>query len=392
MPGRILIVDDNPVNRMVLTRALTAQGHATAAAENGRLALDMLRQAQSDGVVLFDVILLDLEMPEMDGFAALREIKSDPALRDLPVIVISGLDEMDAVVRCIEMGAEDYLPKPFNPILLRARIDASLEKKRLRDREQVYLKGLERELEIGRRIQASFLPEEIPQPHGWDIAARFQPAREVAGDFYDVFELGENKIALVVADVCDKGVGAALFMALFRSLMRALALQNFSTPGIVSHKLKDTLLHTNNYIAHTHARANMFATMFFGVLETSTGELMYINAGHEPPVICNATGVRVLLARTGMPVGLFSDAPYTLKQITVAPGEMLFAFTDGIADAQNADGEFFSREKLFALFTSPTTTASEFLARIQARVDAHIGQVSQYDDITMLALRRAKQI
>ena len=128
--ARLLIVDDNKVNRLLLARNLELQGHAVAAAENGRVALEMLRRER------FDLLLLDMEMPEMNGFEVLEALTGDLQLRDLPVIVTSSLEGMENVVRCIELGAEDYLPKPVNPILLKARIRASLEKKRLRDQQK----------------------------------------------------------------------------------------------------------------------------------------------------------------------------------------------------------------------------------------------------------------
>lgn len=131
--GRILVVDDNVLNRMLLKRTLEQQGHTVALAENGRQALEMLDAGH------FDLVLLDILMPEMDGYEVLARLKRDPARRGLPVIVISALEEMESVIRCIGMGAEDYLPKPFDSLLLRARIGASLEKKRLRDQEVEYL-------------------------------------------------------------------------------------------------------------------------------------------------------------------------------------------------------------------------------------------------------------
>jgi sigma-B regulation protein RsbU (phosphoserine phosphatase) len=216
--GRLLVVDDVEMNRDLLSRRLAQQGHSVALAENGRRALEMVRAGD------FDLVLLDIMMPEVDGYHVLKEMMDDPVLKHIPVVMISAVTEMDSVVRCIEMGATDYLPKPFNPVLLKARVGATLEKKRLRDKERLWARSLERELEIGREIQKSFLPEELPRVPGWEIAARFQPARQVAGDFYDAFALPEaGRIGLVVADVCDKGVGAALFMALFRSLLRATA-------------------------------------------------------------------------------------------------------------------------------------------------------------------------
>jgi class 3 adenylate cyclase len=132
----VLVVDDIETNRDMLCRLLEADGHKASVAENGRIALELIK-AQP-----FDLVLLDVMMPEMDGYQVLENMKSDETLRDIPVIVLSALDELDSVVRCIAMGAEDYLPKPFNPVLLRARIGASLEKKRLRDQEVRYLSEL----------------------------------------------------------------------------------------------------------------------------------------------------------------------------------------------------------------------------------------------------------
>ena len=170
-------------------------------------------------------MLLDIMMPEMDGYEVLKEMMDDPGSKHIPVMMISAVTEMDSVVKCIELGATDYLPKPFNPVLLKARVGATLEQKRLRDRERLWARSLERELEIGREIQESFLPEELPTraglgdrrafppgpPGGRGLLRRLRAAPRPAGS------------ALVVADVCDKGVGAALFMALFRSLLRATA-------------------------------------------------------------------------------------------------------------------------------------------------------------------------
>jgi class 3 adenylate cyclase len=131
--ARLLVVDDNRVNRLLLVRTLEQQGHAAASAENGRIALDMMRREP------FDLVLLDIGMPELDGFEVLQHMLGDAALRDLPVIVTSALEGLDNVVRCIELGAEDYLPKPVNPVLLKARLSASLEKKRLRDQQKAFV-------------------------------------------------------------------------------------------------------------------------------------------------------------------------------------------------------------------------------------------------------------
>src|ERR1043165_4731377 len=149
--GRILVVDDTEANRDMLARRLRRDGHEVEMADGGAAALAVARARP------FDVVLLDIMMPEMNGYEVLEALKRDDALRHIPVIMISAVDEMESVVRCIELGAEDHLPKPFNPTLLKARLGASLARKRLHDGEQTYARSLERELEIGRNIQQSFL-------------------------------------------------------------------------------------------------------------------------------------------------------------------------------------------------------------------------------------------
>ncbi len=383
--AHVLVVDDNELNRKLLTRALEEQGHSSITAQNGRDALMLLREESGSD---FDVVLLDILMPEMDGYTTLAEMQSDSLLRHIPVIMISALDEMDSVIRCIEMGATDYLPKPFNPTLLRARIGASLEKKRLRDQEQKVLRALERELEIGREIQSSFLPGELPQPPGWEIAARFQPAREVAGDFYDAFFVGEGKIALVVADVCDKGVGAALFMALVRSLFRALALQNFASQGSDAVHLKSTVTQTNDYIAETHDNSNMFATAFVAVLDLRSKAITYINAGHNPPFVIGKNGVKAQLGRTGPAVGVIPKMKFDVLDTRLEIGETLLAYTDGVTDAEDPNRKEFSTERLISLVQVQHSSAAGLLDAIQSEIHDHIANAPQMDDITLLAARR----
>jgi CheY-like chemotaxis protein len=172
--GRLLIVDDNEINRDVLARRLGRQGYTTAAAENGRKALEMVRTQK------FDLLLLDIMMPELNGYEVLRHLKTDPHLRDIPVIMISALDDMDSIVRCIKLGAEDHLPKPFDPVLLRARIGASLEKKRLRDQEIEYLHNVDHVIAAAAAVEAGeFDPETL---------ARVATRRDELGRLARVFQ------------------------------------------------------------------------------------------------------------------------------------------------------------------------------------------------------------
>lgn len=276
---------------------------------------------------------------------------------------------------------------------LAASMSVALENARLWEQEHLYRQALEREFEIGRRIQAGFLPETIPQPEGWVIAASLKSAREVAGDFYDVFELPEGKIGLVIADVCDKGLGAALFMTLFRSLLRAAANIDFhaheSQGSLIStsSRLRNAVSLTNKYIAETHGSTGMFATVFFGILDTQNGALTYVNCGHLSPLLLNKHGVKQTLHLTGPALGARSDAKYDIREVGMEGGDFLFAYTDGLTDTEDPAGESFSIKKLVPQFNEAQSLHA-LLEQIQNMVETHAAGAKQFDDITMLALRR----
>ncbi|NTW09383.1 MAG: SpoIIE family protein phosphatase, partial [Anaerolineaceae bacterium] len=230
---------------------------------------------------------------------------------------------------------------------LAASMSVALENARLWEQEKLYRQALEREFEIGREIQAGFLPQTIPQPRGWEIAAMLRSAREVAGDFYDVFELQKGRVGLVVADVCDKGLGAALFMTLFRSLLRAASNMDLYARTIPEHtipdadRLRSAVSLTNNYIAEIHGNTGMFATVFFGILDLHTSILTYVNCGHVFPLLVNQNGLRKALELTGPALGAVLDAVYVIREVRMESGDLLFAYTDGLTDTVNPSGEYF---------------------------------------------------
>lgn len=382
--ARILVVDDTEANRDLLVRRLQRLGHQTATAEDGHVALEMLAQDA------FDLMLLDIMMPGMTGFEVLERVKSDDSLKHLPVILISALDDSENMAKGIAMGADDYLPKPFNPLILKARVGASLAKKRLHDREQLHAKAMERELDIARNIQSEFLPDHLPVIDGLELAAWLQPARHVAGDFYDTFMLDSSgrRIALVVADVCDKGVGAALFMAVCRSLLRALSVRIIVAGGDPRAQVRELIRTINDYSARTHDRANMFATLFFGILDTDSGNLVYVNGGHEPPLITGPRGVRTELAPTGPAVGMLPDLEFDARSEIIEPGETLVLYTDGVTDAHDQDGARFSRRRLLDIAAEPVPSAQAMLERIRGAVQEYARDVSPFDDITLLVAHR----
>ncbi|UZQ52879.1 SpoIIE family protein phosphatase [Trichothermofontia sichuanensis B231] len=273
----------------------------------------------------------------------------------------------------------------------------------------------ERDVHIGRQIQADFFPKILPNLPDWEVAFHFSPAREVAGDFYDTFPLIHGWAGFVIADVCDKGVGAALFMALFRSLIRSFTETNTSitwddviyyaddkpltegvqrrrrqraSPSIAETALTKGISLTNNYIATTHSETNMFATTFFAVLDPATGIMKYINGGHEPPVIVGRDGIiKCRLKRTGPAVGMIANAKFKIEGIQLEPGDTLIAYTDGVTDARTPDGQLFSEKRLFNVIEEGYAPVGRILDRIVTRLRNHIADADQFDDITMLGVQ-----
>jgi serine phosphatase RsbU (regulator of sigma subunit) len=276
----------------------------------------------------------------------------------------------------------------------------------LRDWERI--KMLEFELEKGQKIQRDFLPSSIPNYPNWNIATCFYPAGKVSGDFYDVFTLPDGNIGLVIADVCDKGVGSALYMALFRSLIRVFAEQAIycdpSAIADISQSCKEitsapsaenqqlvrlrAVPFTNNYIAQTHGEEAMFATLFFGVLNPATGQLCYINGGHEPLYLIDAKGVKNDLDPTGPAVGLWPDTPYDIGRIQFEPGDILIGYTDGVTEARSPEDELFTRNRLRSLVEQPFNSSAELLERIKNNLFSFIDIAPRRDDVTMLAVQR----
>jgi len=274
------------------------------------------------------------------------------------------------------------------------------------DRE--YIKTLEYDLEEGQRIQRNFLPDQMPILSNWEIATCFQPARQVAGDFYDVFMLPGDYLGLVIADVCDKGVGPALFMSMIRSLIRVFSgetrLHGLSISAIyqeVGHPIEaqgradlgqvnalSAVVLTNDYIAQEHGKMCMFATLFFGVLNPTTGLFAYIYGGHEPLFLVGSKGITQTLKPTGPAVGMVPHMKFGVGEVRIEPGEAVIGYSDGVTEAKAQDGEMFTRKRLISLLEQPAPSATQLVERIKTNLFLHIGDGEPFDDITMIALGR----
>lgn len=256
---------------------------------------------------------------------------------------------------------------------------------RLRAQEQEYLDAIKRELDLAQQIQSGFLPLSLPRIPGWDLATHFQPAQEVAGDFYDLFLLSPHHLVLVIADVCGKSVGAAIFMALVRTLVRALS-QRVDNDSLLS-----TISFVNNYIIQNHHSKYpyMYVTLFYGILESETGKLSYVNAGHPPPAIFSSGSLRSRLRPTGPAVGIDTNGTFDIASVDLSAGDMLFAWTDGVTEVRDNDGELLGEKTVMQKLSQPLFSAQFTIDTVRDMICRHSNNGKKADDdVTMLAIRK----
>jgi sigma-B regulation protein RsbU (phosphoserine phosphatase) len=329
------------------------------------------------------LILLDIKMPEMNGYEVCEQLKADAQTRDVPIIFISALDELQDKVRAFAMGGVDYITKPFQVEEVVARVETHLTLRRLQEQLESANQKMARELALAGQVQASFLPSRLPSIPGWDLAVCLKPARETSGDFYDVHLMADGKLGLLVADVVDKGVGAALYMALSWALIRAYTAEYPAQPELVLEAVNRRIL--------ADTSADQFLSVFYGVVDPGTGNLTYCNAGHYPPYILGRGQGRPTrsLPRTGMLLGVEQEEKWSQASVQLAPGDVLVLYTDGILDAEDAGGEFFGRERLLnTLLANLDRSAQEIQAALVEAVANFTRGAVQSDDIALVVAVR----
>ena len=244
---------------------------------------------------------------------------------------------------------------------------------------------MEQELQTARQMQTSLLPSEVPQIPGWDFAAFWKPAREVAGDFYDFIPLPDGKLGLVIADVCDKGMAAALFMAVSRSILRA-SIGNSATPA-------DDISHANLSICGD-SNIGYFVTLFYATLDPASGLLTYVNAGHNPPLLCQPNAkenqrIPTQLTRTGIALGADTSLPYQQETVQLNPGDFIFLYTDGVTEAVDPAGQTFGIERLQQILQEHyDENAAEIISWVEKAATMFTASATPFDDITLMVVRR----
>lgn len=325
-------------NRDLLVRRLARLGlRDPLQAADGEAALAIIRQTPPD------LVLLDIMMPVMDGFEVLQAMQQEGLIGTVPVIVISAMNDIDAIVRAIELGAEDFLPKPFNPTLLRARILPTLEKKRLRDAMEDELARRRAELVEARNLQAALTPPNY-EDEAVAIEVLIEPAREMGGDLVDQVRLADGSHLLVVGDVSDKGASAALMMARTHSLVRSLASRPDAAELMADLATAADILNRGLEAGNDSC---MFVTMLIGRFDPASGRLDYVRCGHVPPFVQHSDGaVARLEVAGGLPLGVSPVARYIAGHAQLDAGDRLLILSDGVTEAAAPDGQLFGDERV----------------------------------------------
>jgi sigma-B regulation protein RsbU (phosphoserine phosphatase) len=389
-PGRILVVDDNVFNREILSRHLERQGHAVRVASDGVTALEALR-AES-----FDVAIIDVMMPGMNGYQLLERIKADASLRGVRPIVISSLEDTQTIARCIRLGAEDYLPREFEPVILKARIESCLEKKRMKEEQELYVAALlsareklEQELHGGADYVRSLLPNRVSSP-ALEIDWEFIPSASLGGDVFGYHFLdggegvaGTGRLALYLIDVSGHGIEAALFSVTLMNMLKTQVLPgaDFADPGSVLGALNASFrMEEQNYL---------FFTAWYGVWEPASRELRYSSAGSPPAILVRPDGSASSLMGSGTIVGVDPEAGYESRRADVPEGSKLYVFSDGIYEFRANDGTIFGIDRFQRLLAGAAggRRSGPALRRILDYARAECSTESFPDDISLLEFR-----
>jgi len=379
--GDILVVDDTPANLRLLSRMLNEQGYQVRPVPDGQLALAAARAKTPD------LILLDIRMPDMDGYQICENLKAETSTKDIPIIFISALDAIQDKVKAFTVGGVDYITKPFHVEEVLARVETHLALRKLQAQLVSANTKMAKELALAGEVQKSFFPQEMPNIPDWQLTVTMKSARETSGDFFDWILLPRGYVGILMADVVDKGVAAALFMALSWSLLRTYA-GDFPTHP-------ETVLTSVNQRIVEDTSAKQFVTVFYAVLDPSTGRLVYSNAGHTPPIVVNANTGDVIhrLEHTGKPLGLFEEEIWEQKVVELVPGDLLVIYTDGITEAQNEEGEFFDEIRLVESVQSHLESPAQNLVdALLMDVQSFMGETSQSDDIALAVLTQVTDL
>jgi sigma-B regulation protein RsbU (phosphoserine phosphatase) len=368
----ILLVDDNPTNLQVLFQTLDGIGCKLLIAKNGETALSIA------GKALPDLILLDIMMPDIDGYEVCRQLKSVPATADIPVIFLSALGETEDKVKGLQLGAVDYITKPFQPDEVIARVNTHLTIHRLKREVESQKNQLEHELEVVSEVQRKLLPKQLPEIDGFKLAAYYETSRYAGGDYYDIIKMPDNQWGFLIADAEGHSAPAAVLMAMTCALFRAY-------PGIPADPAK-MLDYLNEHLCKVADPS--FMTALYAVYDADHKKIRLARAGQPLPMLYRFSENKAIeFPCAGVhPLGIEPyemDVPVAEMQLEM--GDRFLLYTDGVSERFNTAGEIYGEERVLRLLAgSSADDPQNVLAAIMADVESFAGKRPPDDDQTLL--------
>jgi sigma-B regulation protein RsbU (phosphoserine phosphatase) len=381
--GAILIVDDDGATRHALAKTLTKAGYRTRESDNGIDALKLLHVEQPA------LVLLDFEMPQMDGDEVLKQLRSDrdPLVAQIPAIMLTGHGGEESEVRCLQAGADDFVTKPINPAVLRARIETQLRLRSMRRQlEQqnaeleAWRRNLERDLEAARLTQQSLIPQKPPGISGWEIAACYRPVIQVGGDIYGWLPLKKRRMLFWIADATGHGASAALMTTLAKLLFHH---------GATEQAAPVDIMQAVNHDFRTTFGTRSFMTAMCVALDPSTGRAAVVGAGHPPLLISRHDGEPETVPSATLPLGLIERPTFCESIVDLAVGDAFVLYTDGLFGAPKTGETRLGPVALAKMLDASAPNAEVLLARLLARAAPNPGQTTLADDLAAVAVRRA---
>ncbi len=374
--AKVLIVDDLSTNVELLQVYLEEEGYSILTASNGKEAWKITQQE------LPDIILLDVMMPVMDGYEACRLIKSNPSTENIPVVMVTSLNEVSSRIAGIEAGADDFLSKPFNIYELLARVRSLIRIKKYNSQILDQNRVFEKELEIAKKVQEAILPADNEVIFkGLTLHYRYIPSQKLGGDYFNVIQLADNKIGIFLSDVMGHGVAASLITMVLKTL--------FDNHVYRMDSPSDFLFTLNNELQKIFGEILIYATAIYIIVDQKNRKLYYANGAHPPALLYNNTNADIIqLQCPGTILGIFRDAKYETLEMSYEPNDQIFLYTDGLTDVENIQEEPFGDERLLKIVGENKELAPKELIETLLEKLYHFAHEDSFeDDINILCVR-----
>jgi sigma-B regulation protein RsbU (phosphoserine phosphatase) len=372
----VMVVDDDKFIRQIMQRHLTKVGFRLAIANDGKHAIELLESLRPE------IIISDWEMPEVDGLDLCRWVRSSEDLRDTYYILLTAKDRVEDKTLGLDIGADDYITKPFQGPELVARVRSGLRLRGVQQELSKAYRTLDDEFQVLANLQRSLLPHPLPTVDSYEFSAHYSPSSRASGDYYDFIPLTKMHMGILVADVSGHGAAASMVMAIMRVVMRAFAQELLSPGGALSV--------VNNVLVQ-HVPSDQFATAFYGVLNLRSNKFVYSSAGHNPPLLFRAESktVEELPNTGGVPLKILPDVRYEESEVQLGPGDHLLLYTDGLTEAFAPDREMFGEKALSDLVARYGVEPPDVLVQeIWRSLHAFVRTEPFHDDVTLVSIRR----